>query len=112
MRKRFITTLNIQTLTLPVITAVSCFIAIRSQIRIHYNLMLFSLINSFPLVCSLQSTFRRPEKAREYLSIFDAYLKTGDMKPAGLLASFNTKIDAYDSLVFDIGFRKLFPTGE
>jgi hypothetical protein len=68
--------LNLQTLAVLLVAIISCFVAIRFQIRIRHNMMLFGLIVSFPLVFSLQSAFKRRERALEYLSIFTAGLRS------------------------------------
>lgn len=68
------TLLNIRTLGILAIGLASCFLAIRYQIKVHNNMVLFGLIISFPLVFSLQSAFKRREKALEYLALFKAGL--------------------------------------
>jgi hypothetical protein len=74
MRKWLLTLLNFQTIAILVIAMISCFVAIRYQIKIHQSMMLFGLIISFPLVFSLQSAYKGRERAREYLSSFNAGL--------------------------------------
>ena len=66
------TLLNIRTLGIITIGLVSCFLAIHYQIKIHQNMVLFGLIISFPLVFSLQSAFKRRERALEYLAVYKA----------------------------------------
>ena len=72
MSKWFNTILNIRTLGILLIGLAACFFAIHYQIKIHQNMVLFGLIISFPLVFSLQSAFKRRERALEYLAVFKA----------------------------------------
>jgi hypothetical protein len=62
------------TLIIIAVSMASCYIAIRYQLKIHHNMMLFGLIISFPLVFALQSAFKRRDRVLEYLSLFSASL--------------------------------------
>jgi len=50
------------------VTFASCFLTIYYQFNAKSSMMLFGLIISFPLVFSLQSAFKRRERALEYCS--------------------------------------------
>ncbi len=73
---RLLALFNYRTVIIIIISVISCWLAIRYNIRIHSHLMLYSLIIAFPMVFSLQSAFKRREKALEYMSRFVAGLQT------------------------------------
>ena len=69
---RFSTYINIRTLVVLVLSAISCFVAIHYHLKIHLNIVLFGLAIAFPLATSIQTAFKRREKALEYLALFKA----------------------------------------
>jgi hypothetical protein len=50
----------------------SCFLAIRYNFKIHFDFVLFGLAIAFPLGTSIQTAFKRRERALEYLSLFNS----------------------------------------
>lgn len=56
------------------ISLVSCYLVFELELVLNNEAMLLGLIISFPLVFSLQSSFRRRDRALEYLSRFKAAL--------------------------------------
>lgn len=72
---KFLALFNYRTVIIIIVACVSCWLTIYFQIRIHYHLILYSLLVAFPMVFSLQSAFKRREKALEYMSQF-----TGSMQ--------------------------------
>ncbi|HSR39268.1 MAG TPA: hypothetical protein VLL95_10175, partial [Phnomibacter sp.] len=65
---------NPRTFLTLLISAFSCFIVLFYDLKLNNETMLFGLIISFPLVFSLQSSFRRRDRALEFLSLFKASL--------------------------------------
>jgi hypothetical protein len=65
---------NPRTFLTLLISGFSCFIVLYYDIKLNNETMLFGLIISFPLVFSLQSSFRRRDRALEFLSLFKASL--------------------------------------
>lgn len=61
---------NGRTLLALAISQVSVFVAIQYHIRFNLELTLFGLAIAFPLGFSIQSAFKRREKALEYFSLF------------------------------------------
>lgn len=55
-----------------VISQTSAFITIHYNISYDINILLFSLVVAFPLVFSIQSAFKRRDRALEYFSLFRA----------------------------------------
>lgn len=54
------------------ISQVAAFITIHYNISYDINILLFSLVVAFPLVFSIQSAFKRRDRALEYFSLFRA----------------------------------------
>lgn len=65
---------NPRTFLTLLISLLSCFVVFYYDIKLNNETMLFGLIISFPLVFSLQSSFRRRDRALEFLSLFKASL--------------------------------------
>jgi hypothetical protein len=65
---------NPRTFLTLLISFCSCYVVIHYDIKLNNETMLFGLIISFPLVFSLQSSFRRRDRALEFLSLFKAAL--------------------------------------
>jgi hypothetical protein len=61
---------NVRTFLALVISQVAAFIAIYYGLKFHLDLLLFGLCVVFPLHFSMQSAFRRRERALEYFSLF------------------------------------------
>ncbi|ULQ50914.1 hypothetical protein [Flavihumibacter fluvii] len=72
MKKWLLSLLNPQTLVFLGVAIVSFFSAAYFNLRVSHNMILFSLVISFPLVFSLQAAYKVRERAREYLSGFNA----------------------------------------
>jgi len=66
--------INIRTFAILVLSQLSCFIAIKYDFKLRFDFVLFGLAIAFPLGFSIQSAFKRREKALEYLSLFKAGL--------------------------------------
>lgn len=63
---------NFRTIIVLLFAELAAFITIYYQIKFDLNLLLFSLAIGFPLAFSIQSAFKRREKALEYFSLFKA----------------------------------------
>jgi len=63
---------NVRTFLAIAISQVATFLAIYFHLTLSHNILLFSLAIVFPLHFSLQASFKRREKALEYLSLFKA----------------------------------------
>lgn len=61
---------NLQTFLALVISQIAAFIAISFQLKFHLDLLLFGICIVFPLHFSMQSAFKRRERALEYFSHF------------------------------------------
>jgi hypothetical protein len=59
-----------RTLLVLIISQVAVFVCIRFQIRFDLDLLLFNLAIAFPLAFSIQSAFKRRDRALEYFSLF------------------------------------------
>lgn len=66
--------INIRTLIILILSQLSCFAAIQLNFKLHFNFVLFGLAIAFPLGTSIQTAFKRREKALEYLSLFNSGL--------------------------------------
>jgi hypothetical protein len=64
--------LNIRTAIVLVISLISCYLAIRFDFKIHFDVVVFGLAVAFPLGTSIQTAFKRRERALEFLSVFKA----------------------------------------
>ena len=64
--------LNIRTAIVLVISLLSCYLAIKFDFKIHFDVVVFGLAVAFPLGTSIQSAFKRRERALEFLSAFKA----------------------------------------
>lgn len=69
---KFLNFFNLRTFLVLIISQVATFLSIYYQIRFSLDLLLFSLAIGFPLAFSIQSAFKRRERALEYLSLFKA----------------------------------------
>src|SRR5688572_21462503 len=72
---KFIYYFNVRTFFALVISQVAAFIAISYDLKFHLDLLLFGLCIVFPLHFSMQSAFKRRDRALEYFSLF----KSGSM---------------------------------
>lgn len=54
------------------LSLISCYMSLRYEFRLHFDVVLFGLAIAFPLATSIQTAFKRREKALEYLSLFKA----------------------------------------
>ena len=72
--KPYVHLANPRTFITLIISLLSCFLVIHYGFTLHHETILFGLIVSFPLVFSLQASFRRRDRALEYLSRFRASL--------------------------------------
>jgi len=68
----FSTYINVRTFIVLLLSLISCYIAIHYDFKIHFNIALFGLAIAFPLATSIQTAFKRREKALEYLGLFKA----------------------------------------
>lgn len=66
--------INIRTFVILLLSQLSCFVAIQFNFKLDFDFVLFGLAIAFPLGFSIQSAFKRREKALEYLSLFKAGL--------------------------------------
>lgn len=93
-----------------VVSLLSCFLAIHYDIKIHFNTFLFGLAIAFPLGTSIQTAFKRREKALEYLSLFKAGMSaihyslqsSGKLDPAKKLEAITMLSDAADRLLHQL----------
>jgi len=76
--------LNIRTAIILFIAFLACFLTIRFQFTLNHALALFSLVVAFPLIFSIQSAFKRRDRALEYLSRFKS----------GLMVTYHTFLQA------------------
>ena len=65
---------NVRTFLAIVVSQFAAFLAFHYDLKLSHNLILFGIIVAFPLHFSLQSAFKRREKALEYFSQFKAGL--------------------------------------
>jgi hypothetical protein len=70
--KRAINFFNLRTVFVLLISQIATFIAIHYKIKFNLDLLLFGLAIGFPLAFSIQSAFKRRDRALEYLSLFKA----------------------------------------
>jgi hypothetical protein len=66
--------LNIRTVIILFLAMIACYITIHFQVALNHTLALFSLVVAFPLVFSIQSAFKRRDRALEYLSRYKSGL--------------------------------------
>ncbi|HEX5170535.1 MAG TPA: hypothetical protein VFW11_15265 [Cyclobacteriaceae bacterium] len=66
--------INIRTFVILLLSQLSCYVAIKFNFKLRFDFVLFGLAIAFPLGFSIQSAFKRREKALEYLSLFKAGL--------------------------------------
>jgi ABC-type multidrug transport system fused ATPase/permease subunit len=64
--------INLRTLVTICVALASCLVVFVFKIRLHQHMMLFSIIITFPLVFTLQSAFKRRDRALEFLSLYKA----------------------------------------
>lgn len=69
---KFLSYFNLRTFLVLVISQAATFFTIYYQIKFSTDLLLFGLAIGFPLAFSIQSAFKRRERALEYLSLFKA----------------------------------------
>ncbi len=74
--KLYLSTINIRTLIVTIISLVTVFVCYRFNISFDIDLTLLSIAIIFPLVFTIRGSFRRREKALEHLSQFRSALKT------------------------------------
>lgn len=65
---------NLRTFLVLLISQVAAFVVTHFQIKFNLDLLLFGLAIGFPLAFSIQSAFKRRERALEYFSLFKAGL--------------------------------------
>ncbi len=65
---------NIRTLIVLVLSITSCYLALRFNFKLHFDVVVFGVAVVFPLATSIQSAFKRRERSLEYLSTFKAGL--------------------------------------
>lgn len=61
---------NTRTVVVLVVSQLSVFLALHYQIRFNLDLLLFGLAIAFPLAFSIQSAFKRRDRALEYFSLY------------------------------------------
>lgn len=66
--------LNFRTGMVMALAIASTHLSLRYALRIHFDVVLFGLAVAFPLGTSIQTAFKRRERALEYLSVFRAGL--------------------------------------
>lgn len=64
--------INGRTILVITIALISCYWSLRFDFKLHFDVVLFGLAIAFPLATSIQTAFKRREKALEYLSLFRA----------------------------------------
>lgn len=69
---KFLSFFNLRTFLVLVISQAATFFAIYYEIKFSTDLLLFGLAIGFPLAFSIQSAFKRRDRALEYLSLFKA----------------------------------------
>lgn len=74
MPRRLTKIFNIRTLIALIISQAASYYVIQNGIKSNFNLVLFGLAISFPIVFSIQSAFKRRDRAIEYFSLFKAGL--------------------------------------
>lgn len=67
---KFIHYFNFRTLLALVISQAATYIAITNDLSFHLDLLLFGICIVFPLHFSMQSAFKRRDRALEYFSLF------------------------------------------
>ncbi len=67
---RILNYFNLRTFLALAISQLAAFLAIHFQIKFHLDLLLFSLCVVFPLHFSMQTAFKRRDRALEYFSLF------------------------------------------
>lgn len=73
---KFFKLLNWQTFTVLLVSMASCYIAVLFEIDANYDLLLLNLAITFPLSFSIQASFRRRERALEFLGLFKSSMAT------------------------------------
>jgi hypothetical protein len=68
--------INIRTFAILILSQLSCYLAISFGFKLRFDFVLFGIAIAFPLGFSIQSAFKRREKALEFLSLFKAGLLT------------------------------------
>ena len=68
----FLSYVNIRTFITLLLSVVACYISIEFGLRLDMNMVLFGLAIAFPLATSIQTAFKRRDRALEYLSLFRA----------------------------------------
>jgi hypothetical protein len=63
---------NFRTAIVLAISLLSCYLAIKFNFKIHFDIVVFGLAVAFPLGTSIQTAFKRRERALEFLSVFKA----------------------------------------
>lgn len=69
---KFLSFFNLQTFFVLAISQVATFFTIQYEVKFSTDLLLFGLAIGFPLAFSIQSAFKRRDRALEYLSLFKA----------------------------------------
>jgi hypothetical protein len=77
-KREFLKLINLQTAMVLMVSMASCYLAVLFEIDYNYDLLLLNLAITFPLSFSIQSAFRRRERALEFLSLFKSSLVTVD----------------------------------
>jgi hypothetical protein len=68
----FLHYINGRTFFVITIAVISCYLSLRYEFKLHFDVVLFGLVIAFPLATSIQTAFKRRERALEYLSLFKA----------------------------------------
>jgi hypothetical protein len=74
MAMKILSLFNLRTFLVLLISQVAAFVVTHFQIKFNLDLLLFGLAIGFPLAFSIQSAFKRRERALEYFSLFKAGL--------------------------------------
>jgi hypothetical protein len=77
-KSQFLKLINLQTAFVLMVSMASCYMAVLFEVDYNYDLLLLNLAITFPLSFSIQSAFRRRERALEFLSLFKSSLVTVD----------------------------------
>ena len=74
--KKFSFLFNFQTALILLLSFASSWVSLRFQIRTYFDFLILSLVIAFPLTFLLRESFRRRERAIQYLSLFKASMQS------------------------------------
>lgn len=105
--KWFFSLLRFETFLILIVSVGSCFLTIHYELNVRSNMMLFGLIISFPLVFSIQSAYKRRERALEYLgdlkagltAVAETFRMAKKLSESNRIAANNLLIHAFDEFV-------------